>query len=134
MRTTFVPVLPVALAMVLHIDWHLARPLHHRLSLALPYHWAITALAFAVAGWWIGNQFRTDRWRVAAIIFAGAVLLAQGVEPVLEVLVYDGRFGYPADPGRWPAFFRTIAAATPAYFATVWLCGRAPERAVTFGS
>ena len=112
----------LALATALHVDWHLARPAHHRWSLAWPYHWVATALVFCAAGWWIGR--RAYGWRVASLVFLAAVALAQVVEPVLEILVYEGRFGYPDDPGRWPAFGRAILAATPAYFACVWLCGR----------
>lgn len=114
--------LALALAAALHADWHMARPLHHRLSLAWPYHWAVTALVFCAAGWWIGR--RAYGWRVASLVFIAAVALAQVVEPVGEMLVYEGRFGYPDDPGRWAAFGRAIAAAIPAYFGCVWLCGR----------
>lgn len=117
-------VLSLVLATVLHIDWHVARPAHHRLSLEWPFHWVITALAFAVAGWWIGRQQTPAKWRIASIVFVVAVVLAQGVEPFMEVLIYQGRLGYPDDTGRWAAFGRAIAAATPAYFACVWLCGR----------
>jgi hypothetical protein len=126
-RKTPIILLSLALATVLHADWHLARPAHHRLSLEWPFHWVITAAAFAVVGWWIGRQQTADRWRVAVIAFVAAVVVAQGIEPVLELLLYQGRFGYPDDPGRWAAFARAISAATPAYFGAVWLCGRSPS-------
>jgi hypothetical protein len=121
-RTLELLLLSLILATMLHVDWHLARPLHHRLSLAWPLHWVVTALVFAVVGWWVGR--RAHGWRAASLVFVAAVVLAQVIEPVLEVLLYEGRLGYPADPGRWPAFLRATAAATPAYFGCVWLCGR----------
>src|SRR5829696_3262630 len=101
----------LVLATMLHVDWHLARPAHHRWSLAWPYHWVATALVLCAAGWWIGR--RAYGWRVASLVFLAAVALAQGIEPVLELVIYDGRLGYPDDPGRWSAFARAIAAATP---------------------
>jgi hypothetical protein len=119
----------LALATALHVDWHLARPAHHRLSLAWPYHWVATALVFCAAGWWIGR--RAYGWRVASLVFVAAVVVAQGIEPVLEVLMYEGRLGYPDEPARWAAFGRAIVAATPAYFGCVWLCGRRPPVATT---
>jgi hypothetical protein len=121
-RTLELLLLSLILATMLHVDWHLARPLHHRLSLAWPFHWVLTALVFAVVGWWAGR--RAHGWRAASLVFVVAVVLAQAIEPVLEVLLYEGRLGYPEDPGRWPAFLQAIAAATPAYFGCVWLCGR----------
>ena len=117
-------VLSLALAAVLHIDWHLARPAHHRLSLDWPYHWLATALVFGIAGCFIAQVWPARRWRLGALVFLGAVVLAQGVEPILEVLFYENRFGYAGEPERWAAFGRATAAAFAAYFGALWLCVR----------
>jgi hypothetical protein len=106
---------------MLHVDWHLARPEHHRLSLGWPYHWIVTAIVFGVVGWGIARMWPTARWRLGVVVFTMAVLLAQGVEPLLEVAFFQGRLGYPSDPGRWQAFGRAIAAATPAFWGAIWL-------------
>lgn len=116
--------LSVLLAAALHIDWHLARPTHHRLSLGWPYHWLATALVFAVAGWIIARVWPGSRWRLGAVVFIAAILLAQGLEPMLEALIYEGRFGYDVEPARWAAFGRAVAAAIPAYWGALWLCVR----------
>lgn len=110
------------LASAIHVDWHLARPAHHRLSLEWPYHWLATALVFAATGWMIARFWPAIRWRMGAIVFIAAVVLAQGIEPVLEMVFYMGRFSYPDEPLRWAAFGRAIAASTPAFVATLWLC------------
>ena len=103
----------IALAVGLHVDWHLARPRHHRLSLAWPYHWVITAVLFGIVAWLIARLWTRDRWRIGFAIFLGAVFLAQIVEPMMEILVYEQGLGYPADPGRWEVFLLTMAAAIP---------------------
>ena len=112
------------LAAMLHVDWHLARPAHYGLSLAWSHHWLATAIVFAIVGCIIARRWPSDRWRLGGVVFVVAVVVAQLVEPVLEVLVYDGRLGYEGEPARWAAFGRAMAAATPAYWATLWLCAR----------
>ena len=110
------------LAAAVHVDWHLARPAHHRLSLAWPHHWIFAAAVFAMVGWLIARWWPDTPGRVAAGIVGLALLLAQIVEPLLEVLVYDRRFGYPSDPGRWTVFAVCIAAGLPALIAALILC------------
>jgi hypothetical protein len=114
--------LSVWLAAVLHLDWHLARPAHHRLSLDWPGHWLATAVLFAITGWIIARAWPDARWSLGAAVFVAAVILAQLVEPVLEILFYEGRLGYEGEPARWAAFGQAIAAATPAYWGALWLC------------
>lgn len=122
-------VLSILLAVILHVDWHVARPAHHRLSLGWADHWVITAGLFALAGCLIARRWSRAAWKMGAIVLAAAVLLAQGLEPVLEVLFFEGRLGYPDDPGRLAVFGRTMTAAVPAFWAGLWLCrpDRGPE-------
>ena len=110
------------LAAVIHVDWHLARPAHHRLSLAWSNHWLFAAAAFAVVGWLVARGWPDAPGRAAAGIVVLAVLIGQGLEPLLEVLTYEGRFGYPNDPGRWRAFALCLAAGLPALLAALVLC------------
>jgi|SRR5688572_3345524 len=112
----------------LHVDWHLARPLHHRLSLDLPYHWALTAALFAVVGCVIARLWPAQRWRLGAVVFFSAAFLAQAVEPVLEVLAYEHRLGYDVEPARWAAFGKSLFASAIAYVSALVLC--APKRLV----
>jgi hypothetical protein len=119
--------LSVILAVVLHLDWHLARPVHHRLSLEWPHHWLATAAAFAIVGWIIARGWPRDRWQLGGAVYVAAVVLAQVVEPGLEVLVYEARLGYAVETERWAAFGRAMAAATPAYWGALWVCARRPS-------
>ena len=118
------------LAAGLHADWHLARPLHHRLSLAWPGHWVATAALFALVGWWIARRWTDRRWRMALDVLVIALVVAQVIEPSLEVLVYEHRLGYPVEPERWRVLARTLAAALPAYAVALWMCAPRPAARV----
>ena len=129
MRRLRYSALILLLASTVHVDWHLARPAHHRLSLAWPHHWIFAAAVFAIVGWLIARWWPDAPARAAAGVVALALVLAQIVEPVLEVLVYDHRFGYPFDPGRWTVFAVCIGAGLPALIAALILCR--PRRSTT---
>ena len=127
MRRLFYAGLTLALAAAIHIDWHLARPTHHRWSLGWPHHWIFAAMVFAIVGWLIARAVPNAPWRVAAAILGVAAVLAQVVEPVMEMIVYDGQLAYPSDPGRWTAFFVCMAAGIPAMIATLVFCRPRPH-------
>jgi hypothetical protein len=114
--------LVVALAAVVHVDWHLARPLHHRLSLAWPHHWLFAAAAFAVVGCIVARAWPHAPLRTAAWVVALGLVLAQGIEPLLEVALYEHRLGYPHEPARWRVFAACVAAGLPALLLALWLC------------
>ena len=122
MRRLLFAVLVLALATAVHVDWHLARPTHHRLSLGWSYHWLFAGAAFATVGWIIARQWPTASGRAAAWIVGLALLLAQGVEPLLEVALYEHRLGYPTDPGRWGVFALCVTAGVPALVLALRLC------------
>ena len=117
-------VLVLWIAIVVHLDWHLARPAHHRLSLAWPHHWLVAAAGFAVVGWIVARRWPHHPWRTAFAITGWGLLLGQGLEPVLELWFFHGRFGYPAEPGRWAAFFVSTAAGILALVAALALARR----------
>ncbi len=114
--------LVLALASAIHIDWHLARPAHHRLSLDWSQHWIFAIVVFAIVGWLIARWWPHAPGRTAAGIVGMALVLAQIVEPVLELAFYDHQLGYPSDPGRWTAFAICVAAGLPALIAALILC------------
>ena len=120
-RNAFVAI-SLALAAVIHADWHFARPTHHRLSLGWEEHWIFAAVAFAVAGCVVARIWGERSMPAALGILATAAFVAQGVEPVLEIAVYDHRLGYPDDPGRWRVFFVCMAVGAPVLLLTARLC------------
>jgi hypothetical protein len=117
-------VLSVVLGAAIHLDWHLARPHHHRLSLEWSYHWAVTAAIFGVVGWFVARSYSDLRWRVGLVVLFAGVFIGQVLEPGLEAAFYDGRLGYDVEPERWRAFWQTMVVAAPTYLAALWLRGR----------
>jgi hypothetical protein len=129
-RTLQTLALSLVLAITLHADWHLARHTHHRLSFGWSYHWLATAVVFGLVGWTIARKWPATRWRLGAVAFIAAIVLAQGVEPFFESVVSYGRAGYEVSPERWAAFGRAIGAAALTYWSAVWLGVRRPREAL----
>jgi hypothetical protein len=115
-------------ATLVHVDWHFARPVHHRLSLGWSNHWLFAIAFFAAAGWYIGRRWPGAAWRAAAWNVGLALIVAQLVEPALEAAFYESRIGYPVTAERWSAFFEAMAGGIPALVAGVWLSLRAARR------
>jgi len=122
MRRFLFLALTLSLAVVVHVDWHFARPTHHRLSLGWNQHWLFAALGFGLVGWAVARIWPAQAWRRGGVIAALAVVLAQVIEPIGEVAVYLHRIGYPNEPARWTAFFICIGVGLPAYGLALWLC------------
>lgn len=127
----------LVLAAGIHTDWHLARPHHHRLSLAWREHWIFAIAVFAAVGWFVARTWPRTRWRDGAWTLALAILIGQGVEPVLEMVLYRGVLGYPNEPDRMAVFLLCIAVGIPAFAGALWLCAprtpREPARAALRG-
>ena len=112
----------IILGAILHVDWHLARPLHHGLSLDFSYHWAVTAAAFAIVGCVLARRWPDERWRIGGAGLAIGIVLSQLVEPVVTVAVYEHRFGYDVGRERLIAFTQSLVVGTLAYALTLWRC------------
>lgn len=120
-----------ALAGAIHLEWHLARPTHHRWSFGWSGHWLLAAAAFALIGWIVARAWPESLVRTALSIVALSLLLAQGLEPFLEVLFYQRRLGFPDEPERWRVLFVGLAAGVPSMTTVLWLCRRRRRRADT---
>jgi hypothetical protein len=108
------------LATLAHVDWHFARPLHHRLSLDWSTHWIFCIAVFAIAGWYIARRWPNAPWEPAAWNVGLALFIAQIIEPVLESAYYDHQLAYDLDPGRWAVFGECVAAGLPALMIVIW--------------
>jgi hypothetical protein len=112
------------LAVMLHADWHLARPHHHGVlnpGLNWSYHWAATAAVFGVVGFIIARFWPHRRWHTGVMALVIGVILAQLIEPMGEAAVFQRRLGYVSEPARWVAFWQALAAAVPTYLLALWL-------------
>ena len=108
--------LALALAVVIHVDWHFALPSHHPYSLGWSQHWIFAALGFFAVGWIIARVWPERSGVTALWVALFAIAIAQGLVPVLEVAVAEQRLGYPSDPVRWSGFFVCMGVGLPALF------------------
>jgi len=108
-RLVSIPVVLILAAFV-HIDFHLARPAHEHWSFGLSWHWAICAVVFGLAGWYLARRSPADRWRAAIVNVAIALVLGQGVEPMLEQAYFNQRLAYYVSADRWDAFWLCAGA------------------------
>jgi len=105
----------IVMTVLIHVDWHFARPAHHRLSLEWANHWIFALLFFGAAGRYAAYRWHGRGLSAPLINLGAALILAQGVEPLLESAYYGHRFGYEVESARWHAFFVTMAAGIPAF-------------------
>ena len=49
--------LAILLAAGIHLDWHLARSHHHRLSLEWRHHWLLAPVLFGAAAWYVARRW-----------------------------------------------------------------------------
>jgi hypothetical protein len=105
----------LAIAVLMHVDWHFARPHHHRLSLEWANHWIFAMLSFGAAGRYAAYRWHARGVSAPLINLAAALILAQGVEPLLEGAYYDHQFAYAVGAERWHAFLLSVAAGIPAF-------------------
>jgi len=121
-RSTHLISLPLILilATLVHIDWHFARPVHHRLSLGWSTHWLFCIAVFAAAGWYIGRRWLNRHWTAAAWNVGLALFTAQVLEPLLSSPYFEGRLAYTVGPEQWSAFWLCMGAGIPALVIAVW--------------
>jgi hypothetical protein len=113
--------LALELAVVIHLGWHFSMPGAEPSALRWPQHWILPALTFFATGGVIVRAWKSHPGPVALAVVLLAILVAQGVLPVLEFVLVRGRFGYSSDPARWQAFFLYLGIGVPALLAGVQL-------------
>ena len=77
----------LVLATAIHLDWHIARPAHHHLSLGWTWHWALAIPIFGVAAWLVARGTPERAGVRSAVIIAAAALLGGVIEPAWEFLL-----------------------------------------------
>ncbi|HSU17326.1 hypothetical protein [Longimicrobium sp.] len=131
MRRAPVSLLLVAgLALLVHVDWHLARSGHghHRLSFDWPYHWTLAVPAFALAAWVVWRRW-PDRLAPASALNLGlALAVGQVLEPLAEQIHYFHRFALGIEPPRWTVFLQFAGTGLLAYACTLALLHRRARR------
>lgn len=123
MRRWHATLVALLVAVVIHLDWHLARPAHHRLSLAWRQHWIVAAAAFAGIGWLVARRWPDQPWRTASGVVVAGVFVGQGLEPVVEYWLAHGQLGYSGETARRRSLPRPRCRWNPG--SDTWWCSGA---------
>ncbi len=112
--------LVIAIAVMLHLDWHIARPHSMHFSGASEHHWILGLVTLAAAAWFIVRKWPDARWSAAAVNLGLAILLAQIVEPIVYGLIFN--YGSPSinPPFFWQAFGEFLVGGIFAFVAIMF--------------
>src|SRR5262245_6495281 len=116
MRAVFTPLVTLALASAMHLDWHLARPEHHRLSLGWSWHWLLAIPAFALTAWYAQRHWPGRGARAALGIIAVASILAAVIEPAWEFWIGGASWDWAFGPLRLTMFAQFLGVGLASFF------------------
>jgi len=128
--------LAIVLAVAIHVDWHVARPHHHRLSLDWDYHWLLGVAVFAAAAAYVVYRWPGELWEASAVNLVAGVVGGILAIPAGTGLYYEHRLVAPT-AAEWDAFTQFATAGLLTYLVTVpltircssWLRTRLASRA-----
>ena len=125
-RSNGIVLVIACVASTMHLDWHVARPEHHRLSLGLAQHWLLAIPVFAFTGWYVCRFWPAHIVPASAVIIGGAAMLAQVIEPLYELLIDGASFEWAFGAPRQTAFASFTSVGILTHAATVLLLRRRP--------
>ena len=124
MRPLGASIAAILLGSAIHLDWHLARPTHHRLSLGLSWHWALAIPLFTMAACWVARQNPRRPVRASALLLGAAVALGGVLEPAWEYWIGNAPYEWAFGPQRTWSAIAYVATGIAAYAVTYRLLRR----------
>ena len=82
----------VALATAIHLDWHVARPTVHHLSLGLPAHWLLAIPVFGLVAWYVVRAWPSKLLPASIAILSSAIIIGGVLEPAWEYFLGGASF------------------------------------------
>ena len=114
----------IALASMMHLDWHVARPAEHHLSLGWPWHWLLAVPTFGLTAWYVVRRRPRRLFAASVAIIGTATLLAGVVEPLWEM--WSGApFAWTFGRMRLVPFAAFVATGLLSYAAVAAFAARA---------
>lgn len=114
----------LALATAIHLDWHVARPTTHHLSLGWSWHWALAIPVFALAALYVSRRHPTTPVRASAGIIGAAILLGALIEPAWEYWLGGATFDWAFGPHRMRIALVFLVAGIVTYAGVLLLLRR----------
>ena len=116
----------LGVASAIHLDWHFARPAHHQLSLGFEQHWLFAIPIFLLTGWYVCRAWPHQEAKASAAIIGGAIVLAQVVEPLWELVIDGASFEWAFGAPRQTAFAAFTGVGIVVHMVTVLVLRRRP--------
>lgn len=114
----------LALATAIHLDWHLARPAIHHLSLGLSWHWVVAIPTFGLVGWYVGRAWKGRLLAGSLGIVGGAIVLGGVVEPAWEYFLGGATAEWAFGAVRNTALVAFVGTGLVSYLVGVTLARR----------
>lgn len=124
-RKTISTLVCLGLATAIHVDWHLARPAEHHLSLGLPWHWTLAIPTFGAVAWYVVRTTPHRLFRTSVSLLACAILIAGALEPAWEYFLGGATREWAFGRARLSALTAFVAVGLAAYVATIAVLRRA---------
>ena len=118
-RKTTSTLVCLALATAMHVDWHLARPAEHHLSLGLSWHWLLAIPTFGLVAWYVVRTAPDRILRTSVSLVACAIVLAGVIEPAWEYYLADATFEWAFGRARLTALAAFVCSGVVAYLAVM---------------
>ena len=96
---------------MVHVDWHLGRGHHHRLSLSWSYHWLTGLVTFFLLALFCAKKWPENPIRALLVNGIAGLVAGQIVEPILEAALYRVSPAIALPPERWHVFSQFFLAA-----------------------
>jgi hypothetical protein len=105
--------IPVILILwvIVHLDWHLARSHHHRLSMEWHEHWIVGLVTFFLLVLFCARKWPEHFLLASALNAAWGLFLGHIGEAWIEALQSHQALNTQLTPERWHMFFQFFAAA-----------------------
>jgi hypothetical protein len=120
----------ILLASAIHVDWHFARPAHHRLSLDLSWHWLLAVPVFALAAYYVAKRNPPRPLSASVLLIGVATLIGAVLEPAYEYRLGGSTWDWAFGPERTWAAIAFVSTGIAAYAITLlMLLKRGPTAA-----
>ena len=123
-RNTSAALVTFALASAIHLDWHVARPTVHHLSLGLAAHWLLAIPVFALVAWYALRAWPWNMVRASIAIIGSAIMIGGVLEPSWEYFLGGATLEWAFGRARNTMLATFVGTGLLAYIAVVGFARR----------
>jgi hypothetical protein len=118
MRSVYAALVTLGVATATHLDWHVARPTVHHLSLGLSWHWLLAVPVFALTAWYVHRAWPERRVAASVAIIGIGFAVGGIIEPAWEYFVDDSGFEWAFGAARNTGALQFLGAGLVSYILT----------------